>query len=75
MKIKKKSPKCDSVEAYFTRGNVCGCSSACVSSCSCRCNCYARYDLNATSEDGSYNSGYGWGGADFDTLTNALTIS
>ena len=54
MKIKKKSPKCDSVEAYFT---------------------YARYDLNATSEDGSYNSGYGWGGADFDTLTNALTIS
>lgn len=47
----------------------------CVSSCSCRCNCYARYDLNATSEDGSYNSGYGWGGADFDTLTNALTIS
>ena len=67
LKMKKKLQKGDSVEAYFTRVNVCDCSASCVILCNCRCTCPTSlnpYDgQHAVPYVGSYqNEKYGFEG-------------
>lgn len=72
--LKKKPKKGDSVEAYFTRVNVCDCSSSCVVGCSCRCTCDPQVDNNYTGgSDDAINSQTSGISAGFDAATNYVT--
>lgn len=72
LKMKKKIQKGDSVEAYFTRVNVCDCSSSCVTLCNCGCNCHGT-SASTSLANTPYSSSYRNESSGFEGNTNYVT--